>query len=110
MGWKKLPYWLKGGIILGTFQLIVQIILKIFFGYDNFLLNLLYTINSPFLELANNFGYLHLRLCSIIILMPGGPCAGLSFWGSLIAVLTYFVIGALIGLIYVKIKSSKSKK
>jgi len=106
MCWKKITSWLKGGIIFGIYQLIVQIILKIFFSYDNVLLNLLYTINSPFLELATNFR----SLCSAIIQMPGGPCAQLNFWGSLIAVLVYFIIGAIIGLIVGKIKSLKSNR
>jgi len=106
MCWKKIASWLKGGIILGTFQLIVQIILKIFFSYDNVLLNLLYTINSPFLELATNFR----SLCSVVIRIPGFPCAQLSFLGSLIAILVYFIMGALIGWIVGKIKPSKSKK
>ncbi len=106
MGWKKLPYWLKGGLI----GIIISIIL-ILVNYIFILLeaNLPDYITTPlfllvqFVLLTNPLTYLFWGF---------GGFYGSNVWFNFTKILflssiSFFIIGALIGFIISKFKSKK---
>ena len=92
MGWKNWPSWLKGGIIFFFVHLIISIILFIFFfkGEFNFAGLFALSIDLPLFLFgcSSSDGLTFQRFCY--------PIAGSLF---------YFLIGAIIGWIYGKLKS-----
>ena len=99
MNWKNWPYWLKGGIIATLFPIIV-FALNFLFDYiagtsgETFLYFFL-LISTPTIPIFNLF------------FKPSIPynITYIIFFTSTLAM--YFIIGSVIGWIYVKIKRSK---
>jgi hypothetical protein len=95
MGWKKLPYWLKGGLI-GMFFIIIIFIIGELSGY------ILYNkwVIIPILNLF--------FVPSVIILFQPlyDTNSGLVMGASilLISLILYFIIGAIVGFIINKLK------
>lgn len=104
MGWKNLPYWLKGGVIF----LVISIFLHLF-------IKLLYVL-TPIVGISFLIWY---PLSWILYFLP----SLIIFWNSIFepdtfipivsgtnvihVFIFYFIIGAIIGWIYGKIKSRK---
>ena len=100
MGWKELPFWLKGGIIVSIIYLVIFLILKII----------------P----CNSSGYLGgsclgLSVLLLVLLSPASGILNLVgldnnniYLVGLLALIIYFIIGAFIGSI-IKIVKSKNK-
>jgi hypothetical protein len=91
MGWKNLSYWLKGGIILAGI---------------NFLLIVLYYL------ISNGQGSYYDP--SAFLYISSFLVTDFFYWGSnspleifIFSSIFYFIIGAIIGLIYGKIKNRK---
>jgi len=102
MGWKKLPYWLKGGLIgllVGIiYYLILYLIARLF-------LISIGTIPSGIPDLLVLFK----NLPDFIALIPcQGFCVGEESLVTIItAPISFFIIGALIGFIISKLKKNK---
>lgn len=92
MGWKNWSYWLKGGIISGIFGLIVGLLAL--FLRDIFNNSFLQVLNLPSFAISFALCYENL-VCSNIIYVIS------SF-------IVLFLLGALIGYTYGKIKNRKS--
>ena len=86
MGWKNLPYWLKGGIIGGISGILLAIL-----GQHFVLIR-----SASFLALILIYVFPVGHYFSPIIILIG-----------LINFITYMILGALIGYIYGKIKNRK---
>lgn len=93
MGWKDLPSWLKGGIYGVSFPVIASLILFLFFrnssgnegaGFLGGLLMIIFFSPALLLQIFNLNAWDNLPLAIIVIL------------------LTYFIIGAVIGLFFRK--------
>ena len=98
MSWKNWPYWLKGGIILDVVYLLVVSMYVITFLIENIsqsIFILLYFISFP--------AFLILRLIEY-------DSHNVITYTIIISFLIYFILGALIGLIYGKIKNSRKRK
>jgi len=101
MGWKNWPYWLKGGIVFTVIELIflfLQTFLTDFINYFN------ENYNYPFI-LASMLGWATAGFDSPNLLAPFGAVIFIVYFLSF-----SFIIGALIGFIVGKIKSSKRGK
>lgn len=102
MGWRKWPYWLRGGIIGILMGLFIFFIAPIFpnpiFALSElflFLLVILFGISG----LCDKIPFLRDEICNIE--------EGFSLTQIIILILSWFVIGAIIGLIYGKIMSKR---
>lgn len=96
MGWKDWSYWLKGGIIgliISTIVIVIALLQLINYAI----------IKWPLLILINLFAnqYVAISQCS------GDSCIGFLFFVPLLVFIEFFVIGAIIGWIYGKIKQRK---
>jgi len=115
MGWKSLSYWLKGGII-GILVVISLCLIGLLLGsndlgflslafiplYPAYYLIILFFKISGTTFITTNTGTTY----------PDIPNADLIYflWTPLLGLIIYFIIGALIGLIYSKLKSKKENK
>ena len=109
MGWKKLSYWLRGGIIGG--------VLAILFSLSSYILpdNLLY--NSNFLGVIISFMIFIPMVTALFIsnlfgcfFENGGVCYYLNLTLGFVSMFVfYFIIGAIIGWLYGKIRNRKNK-
>jgi len=105
MGWKDWPYWLKGGIILGSvFSLLSLFLWAIPYNFINALLGnkleLFFGIPA-LLSMITGLGHIDIGSGKMDII------AGITF--SLLSFIIYFIPGSLIGWIYGKIKSKSQK-
>lgn len=82
MGWKNLPYWFRGGIIV---IIIYVILLFSTFGYMTIIMGSIFDILGISSEGGNSFSRFY------------------NWW--LLPFITFFIIGTIIGWIYGKIKS-----
>ena len=113
MGWKNWPYWARGGILSITGILLISIII-------GFIVAIIYN-NIPDLE-KGFFLTFFIIFSSAILLLPsfllgilGSSPGSFGLEGNfivalLVSLFTWFIIGALIGFIIGKIKSSKRRK
>jgi hypothetical protein len=104
MCWKKMPGWLKGGVLLDILYIIITLILIPFGSTPG-------GFTTPYWIFPSSMG------TPIIVLLSGGSIIGGTFlykWliplTILFALIIYFLIGSIIGFIISKIKSSKNKK
>lgn len=104
MGWKNLPSWLKGGIII---IIIIILLFSIAFALDKI---------SP--SKVGQFGKLsRSTFILFIIILPGaiimggnildGTTTAIIILALFLSGIIYFIIGSLIGLIISKLKSKK---
>lgn len=99
MGWKKLPSWLKGGIILSVLYLIISLILIKYPCSTGYLRGQCLGLGILFLVLSSpGLGILNL----LSIEYSENLYLAIIFTFSI-----YFIIGAIIGWIIGKIKSRK---
>jgi len=104
MGWKKWPYWLKGGIISVGIAILSTLVL-IPFG----------TPESgwfSYYSIPMFIGAMPLVVLLALISGMNDYAISNAFPGAflLYAAITYFLVGALVGLIYGKIKSKRPTK
>jgi len=99
MFWKNWPYWVKGGIILGAIVFLLSFLYwspinsfeEKYFGF---------ILTVPFIiSIFTGLGYRDIMTGRADLL------ANITF--SLISFVLYFIIGAVIGIIYGKIKRKK---
>ncbi len=93
MGWKNWSYWLRGGVIGGVIGLIVGLL--VLFLRDIFNNSFLQVLNLPSFVIAFALCYENLFCSNIIYVIS-------SF-------IVFFILGAIIGFIYGKIKNRKQK-
>jgi len=94
MGWKNWHYWLKGGVK----AIIIGLILNILF-----IVPLFFLVQGSVAEVISFIGRYILPLWSSIM----GITLLLAIKNLIIALIGYFIIGALIGGIYGKLRSKK---
>jgi len=102
MGWKQLSSWLKGGIILSSFYIIVYLIF------------LIIKIIMP-CENSGLFGFCSYELIFLLFSIPGLAISSFlriensqnNILFLIITILLYFIIGAAIGSIIGKIKNKR---
>ncbi len=102
MDWRKWPYWLRGGLIgilIGILIFFLAIIFPnpIFALFELFLFLLIIIFGIA--GLCDKIPFLRDEICNIE--------EGFSLTQIIILILSWFVIGAIIRLIYGKIKSKK---
>ena len=97
MGWKKLPYWLKGGIVAVIFLVLFNILLFLILD-SNDCLNDMSTATCPVTSNLSN-----------IISFPSYFISSELFSAILIELVFYFVLGAFIGWIYGKMRAKRVK-
>ena len=90
MGWKERPYWLKGGIIIILFYILIGIVFSI---YDF----------ATFDDFKGFFTFMYFVGPGSFIFGIDGPMEFITSFIFTIAI--YFIIGAIIGWIYGKIKN-----
>ena len=104
MSWKKLPYWLKGGIIGGS----IGLLLAIFSNMGTFVLDISYPRSLVYLSYPALY-VSGLLIFSIIGCKSFGCVLLLMPLFGFLVILQGFIIGAIIGWIVGKIKSKKRK-
>lgn len=102
MGWKDLPYWLKGGAIFALAYIFISLFLV------------------PFGKKGDLFGFYYWAYPSLVVMAPLStiiPLERILNIGNevvslilvlLVSLMIYFIIGALIGLIVGKIKNKNN--
>ncbi len=103
MGWKNLPGWIKGGMIILLINIILLIILFIFdsrcFNYNS-----CENINSSYINIIFSFSFLIIQ----ILIFDNGTNFIRTLFAVLLSFLVSFYIGAVIGYIIEK-TTSKNK-
>ena len=97
MNWKKLPCWLKGGIIASGIEVIL------------FVVEMNLSVQSEiayYFANVNSFPAIPLIFILSFIPIPFEPYFLIAY-AFLVYIISYFIIGALIGLVVSKIKSKK---
>ena len=94
--WKNYPYWLKGGIKLGIFSILIQIII-FFFGLTN-----CYVGSSDFCKSLDQISYF-LSLEFILSYLLSASTGVLLYF--ILIFIIYFIIGTIISLIYRKMRN-----
>ena len=115
MGWKNLPYWMRGGvigIIIGAVLTIILLFIIVPNFFNKYTTNLnLYEAHGLYFMILLIFWIVFIP--SIFLLAIGS--LGIPLWSIFsiiflaLFLIYYFVIGAIIGLIIGKIKSKKQK-
>lgn len=108
MSWKNWPYWLKGGVIGAGVTILLLASFKLhqylYFEKQYFNSFLYYVILSIFfINLIREPLYFFEHIFNIETFGFNGP----TMFGTILILLIYFLIGALIGLVYSKIRSKK---
>ncbi len=108
MGWKNWPYWLKGGLIFTMLVLLVTFIIGLiavisysnipFSGKDIFLIYFIIIYLFPSYSLLN-----------VLKSSPGSFLEGNIITAIITSSVIWFLIGALIGFVIGKIKSSRKR-
>lgn len=110
VGWKNLPYWLRGGIVGSSLNILlfvlILVIAKIFGDYALILAFTIVPFVSPFFFGVSPLFFLDLSLPYNLNI----PFFVYQFLNILIPLIVYFVIGAIIGWIYGKIKVRNQNK
>jgi len=101
--------------IIWIFLFIISAIIYLYLLFKNKIMtNLSYWLKGGLSALVLNFLFWVEGLLSMIILLnvggEGGFAGLIILWGFLFSILPSFIIGAIIGLIYDKIKSKKQRK
>ena len=94
MNWKYLPYWLRGGLVTIFLSFIISSLTALFFKL---------TFSLSFLIVG--------AIVVLTICVGGEKCSTNLQWFLMIVIslISYFIIGALIGWVYGKMKSKISK-
>ena len=114
MGWKNWPYWVRGGLIGGLIAVVLDLIILssgILFLNDLNANNL-----SGYQRFVLYFIIIPMGLISFPLLMILVPLFGYGeaitagyFFLPFVSIVSFFIIGAIIGLVYGKIKKRKMK-
>ena len=102
MGWKNWPYWLKGGILFSLINALLSTLI--------YLILLILKNNFDTIRFAAEYSFF--LVISLLFINPAwyfsGPRSYFDIiFGLVVGAALYFIIGAIIGWIYGKIKSRK---
>lgn len=123
MSWKEWPYWIKGGIVLTIFEIVLCLLIYLFFQFDflndaSFSKPIIFILGMPivlsiFLG-AYAYNFMGCKWCftKTLVEVEGATCSNPTYCDIIPMIIIIlgvpifsFLIGALIGWIIGKIKS-----